>query len=140
MKIKIKKLHAESKVPFYATEGDAGLDLFSDENLVLKPGERQGIKTGISIELPLGYVGLVWDKSGISFKSGIKVMGGVMDAGYRGEYMVCLANLSEEDFHIEKGKKIAQLLIQKVEHPEIEEASELSETERGEGGFGHTGE
>ena len=82
---------------------------------------------------------LVWDKSGHAFKSGIKTMAGVMDAGYRGEYKIILLNTSEEAFEIKKGQKIAQILIQKVEHPEIEEIQELSETSRGEGGFGSTG-
>ncbi len=139
MKIKIKRLHPDAIIPNYAHPGDAGMDLYSvEEDFVLKPGERAKIKTGISIELPPGYVSLVWDKSGVGSK-GIKTFGGVLDSGYRGEYIIMLANLSPEYFEVKKGQKIAQLLIQKVEAPEIEESHELSETSRGDGGFGSTG-
>ena len=136
--IKVKKLHPDATVPMYAHPGDAGMDLYSVEDLILRPNYRAKIKTGISIELPSGYVSLVWDKSGVSSK-GIKVLGGVLDSGYRGEYIVMLVNLSSEDFEIKKGQKVAQLLIQKVENPEIEIADELSDTSRGAGGFGSTG-
>lgn len=139
MKIKIKKLSPDAVIPSYAHEGDAGMDVYSVEDVIIEPGKRACIGTGISIELPLGYVALVWDKSGVAVKSGIKTMAGVMDAGYRGEYKIVLINLSEQNFEIKKGQKIAQLLIQKVENPEIEEIQELSETSRGEGGFGSTG-
>ena len=138
VKIKIKKLHSDAVVPRYAHPGDAGMDLYSVEDLVLKPKYRAKIKTGISIELPKGYVSLIWDKSGMGSK-GIKVLGGVLDSGYRGEYIIMLVNLSSESLEIKKGQKIAQLLIQKVETPKIEEVKELSETSRGLGGFGSTG-
>ena len=91
------------------------------------------------MELPEGFVGLVWDKSGLAIKNGIKTMAGVIDSGYRGEIGIVLANLSDQDFKIEKGQKIAQMLIQKVEWAEIEEVKELSKTKRGDGGFGSTG-
>jgi len=140
LKIKIKKLHPDAIVPQYAHPGDAGMDLFSvEEDFVLKSGERVGIKTGISVELSEGYVALVWDKSGVALKSGVKTMAGVMDSGYRGEYMVVLINLSGQNYEIKKGQKIAQILIQKVESPEIEIVDELSDTSRGVGGFGSTG-
>ena len=139
MNIKIKKLNPDAIIPSYAHEGDAGMDIYSSEDVIINPGKRIGVGTGISVELPLGYVALVWDKSGHAFKSGIKTMAGVMDAGYRGEYKIILLNTSEEAFEIKKGQKIAQILIQKVEHPEIEEIQELSETSRGLGGFGSTG-
>ena len=115
--IKIKRLHPDAKVPGYAHPGDAGMDLYSYTDTVIKSGERKKIGTGISMELPAGYVGLVWDKSSIASTHGLKHLGGVMDAGYRGEYIVTLVNLSDEDYTIEKHDKIAQLLIQKVEHP-----------------------
>ncbi|NQV93180.1 dUTP diphosphatase [Candidatus Kaiserbacteria bacterium] len=137
-KIKIKKLNPDAKIPYYAQEGDAGMDMCSIEDLVLKPGERRVIGTGLSIELPEGFVSLIWDKSGIASK-GIKKMGGVIEHTYRGEYKVVLVNLSSEDYEIKKGQKIAQLLIQPIETVEIEEVEELSETKRGEGGFGSTG-
>lgn len=138
MKIKIKKLNSDAIIPKYAHEGDAGMDLFSIENLVLKPKHRAVIGTGISIELPRGYVSLIWDKSGIASK-GIKTMGGVIDCGYRGEYKIVLINLSSENFEIKKGQKIAQVLIQKIESPSIEIVNELSKSSRAEGGFGSTG-
>lgn len=139
MKILAKKLHPDAKIPNFAHPGDAGMDLYSVANLTLKPGERISVPTGIAIALPDGYVSLVWDKSGISHKSGIKTLGGVIDSGYRGEYLIGLINLSQEDFEIKVGQKIAQLLIQKVEHPEVEEVAELDETARGDGRFGSTG-
>ncbi len=139
MKIKIKKISEDAIIPKYAKENDAGMDLFSIEELIIKPGERKGVGTGISISLPKGYVSLIWDKSGVALNSGIKTMAGVLDADYRGEYRVVLLNVSDQNFEIKKGQKIAQVLIQKIEHPEIEVVEELSETSRGEGGFGSTG-
>jgi dUTP pyrophosphatase len=139
MKIKIKKLDSDAKTPSYAHPGDAGLDIFSNENSILKPNHRKAISTGISVELPKGYVGLVWDKSGIAIKSGIKTMAGVMDASYRGEYHIVLVNLSSKNYEIKKGEKIAQLLIQKVENAQIEIVEELSSSKRGKKGFGSTG-
>lgn len=139
MKIKVKKVHPEAKIPNYAHPGDAGLDLYCLESFELAPMERKSIPTGLSLEIPHGYVGLVWDKSGLSQKYGLKAFGGVIDAGYRGEISIGLMNLSNTSFAFEKGHKIAQLLIQKIEYVEFEEVEELSETSRGEGGFGSTG-
>lgn len=138
MKLKIKKLYENSVVPSYALPGDAGMDLFAVETKSVKQGERVKIPTGIAMEIPEGYVGLIWDKSGVSMNSGIKILGGVIDAGYRGEIMVGIINLSDTEFNIEKGKKIAQILIQKVEQPEVEVVEELTETVRGENAFGST--
>ena len=137
--IKIKKLRPEAKLPHYAHPGDAGLDLFSAETLTIKVGERAKIGTGIAAEFPPGYVGLVWDKSGLATDHGLKNLGGVIDAGYRGEYFVTLINLGQEDYTIEKHHKIAQLLIQKIEHPNIVETEILSDSSRGAAGFGSTG-
>lgn len=139
MKIRVKKLHPDAKVPAFAHPGDAGMDLFSVEDMTIAPGARASVPTGIAIELPEGYVSLVWDKSGPSHKFGVKTLGGVLDSGYRGEYLIGLINLGREPFEIKRGQKIAQLLIQRVEHPEIEETDELSDTSRGAGGFGSTG-
>jgi dUTP pyrophosphatase len=139
IKIKIKKLTPEAKIPSYAHEGDAGMDLFScGEDFILKPKYRKLIGTGISIELPPGFVALIWDKSGIA-NNGIKTMGGVIEHTYRGEYKVILANLSSKNYEIKKGQKIAQVLIQKVETAEIEEVSSLSESVRGDKAFGSSG-
>lgn len=139
MIIKFQKNLDEAIIPHYAHKGDAGMDIFSAEETTIKARERKNIKTGIKIELPDGFVGLVWDKSGLALKNGIKTMAGVIDSGYRGEIGIVLVNLSDQDFKIEKGQKIAQMLIQKVERLEIKEVKELSETKRGEGGFGSTG-
>lgn len=139
MNILVQKLHPDAIVPAFAHPGDAGMDLYSVEDLVIGPGERRSVPTGIAIALPDGYVSLVWDKSGVSHKFGVKTLGGVLDSGYRGEYLIGLVNLGQADFEIKKGQKIAQLLIQKVEHPEIEVVETLDETSRGTGGFGSTG-
>lgn len=139
MQLKVKKLNPEAKLPQYAKPGDAGMDLFALEEVILHPGEFVGVATGVALEIPHGYVGLVWDKSGLSIKYGLKTLGGVVDAGYRGEVKVGMINLGGEEYKIEKGHKVAQMLIQKVDQLEIVEALELSETERGEGGFGSTG-
>jgi len=139
MKIQIKKLDQTAKVPRFALAGDAGLDLCSIKDIILRPGQRVSCPTGIAIKIPEGYVGLIWDKSGPSHKNGIKTLGGVMDSNYTGEYLVGLANLGQEEFEIKKGQKIAQVLIQKIEHPEIIEAEKLEQTNRGENRFGSTG-
>ena len=139
MKLKIKKLNENAKPFKYAHEGDAGLDVYSSEDTIIKAGERGVVKTGIAIALERGYVALVWDKSGLAVKRGIKTMAGVIDSGFRGEVGIVLFNTSKEDFKIEKHDKIAQILIQKIEQAEIEEVETLDETQRGEGGFGSTG-
>ena len=139
MKIRIKKIHPDANVPHYAHGADAGLDLFSVESFEIEPGERKSIPLGLAIEIPEGYVGLIWDKSGLSHKYGIKTFGGVIDSGYRGEIHAGIMNLSDKFFSFEKGHKIAQLLIQKVDHPEFEEVKELSDSDRGSNGFGSSG-
>ena len=138
MELKVKKIHADAKVPQYSHKGDAGLDLFSSVDSVLKKGEIKPVPTGIQVAIPEGHVGLVWDKSGISLK-GVHRLAGVIDSGYRGEVRVVMVNFGEETFVIEKGMKIAQLLIQPVMDVEVVEADELEETSRGVNGFGSTG-
>ena len=139
MILRIKKLDPAAKLPSRAHEYDAGLDLYALEKTILKSGERKAVRTGIALEIPEGYVGLIWDKSGIAIKEGIKTLGGVVDEGYRGEVLVGTINLSAEEYVFEAGHKVAQILIQKVEQMEIEEVSELTDTTRGQGGFGSTG-
>ena len=139
MELKVKKIHQDAKIPFYHHKGDAGMDIFSCDRCVLEAGETKPIPTGIQIAVPDGYVGLIWDKSGVSLK-GIHRLAGVVDSGYRGEVKVVLTNLGDKPFVIEKGMKIAQLLIQKIEEVEVVEAEELDGTSRGEKGFGSTGE
>ena len=139
MLIKFQKILEGAIIPHYAHQGDAGMDIFSAEDAVIKSGEIKSVKTRVKMELPEGFVALVWDKSGLALKNGIKTMAGVIDSGYRGEIGIVLANLSGRDYKIEKGQKIAQMLVQKVERAEIEETKNLNETSRGAGGFGSTG-
>lgn len=139
MKLKIQKLDKNAKIPSYAHEGDAGLDLFALNKTEIKKGDFIAIPTGISMEIPKGYVGLIWDKSGLSINSGLKVLGGVIDSGYRGEIKVGMINLGNSNHVFESGDKISQILIQKIEHVDIQEGLELSKTKRGKGGFGSTG-
>lgn len=137
--LKIKKLRPDAVLPAYAHPGDAGMDIFAAEAVTIAPGQYAKIPTGVAIEVPEGYVSLVWDKSGLASNYGLKNLGGVIDAGYRGEYMITLINLGKEKYTIEKHHKVAQILIQKIEHPTIVEVAELSDTSRGQGGFGSTG-
>ena len=138
-KLRICKAHPEARIPIRAYEHDAGLDLCSIEDIELSPGEHAAVGTGIKMAIPAGHVGLVWDKSGVAIKHGIKTKAGVIDSGYRGEIKIGLINLSNNSFKIEKGMKVAQILIQKVESPDIEEVEELSNSERGDKGFGSSG-
>lgn len=139
MQLKIKKLHPDAKLPTYAHATDAGMDLYAVADTVILARQRVRVSTGIAMAIPDGYVGLVWDKSGISYKSGLKVIGGVADAGYRGEIFIGIMNTTDEDYIFQKGDKVAQMLIQKVEHPELVEVDELDDTLRGTGAFGSTG-
>lgn len=139
MKISIKRLFLDAKAPEYVHDGDAGLNLFSRETKTITPGERVLLSTGIAFEIPEGYVGLVWDRSGLSNKQGLKLLGGVIDAGYRGEVFVGLVNLGQEPYAVKAGDKVAQMLIQPVVRAVLEEVNDLSETVRGDGGFGSTG-
>lgn len=139
MHLQVKKIVPEAKLPTRAKEGDAGLDLYSVESCVIEPMGRRAVRTGIAMEIPMGCVGLVWDKSGIAAKTGMTVRGGVIDSGYRGEIQVILSNLGDEASVITAGDKIAQLLIQHVELLPVEEVSDLSDSERGADGFGSTG-
>ncbi len=138
MNLKVKKLHLDAKLPTRAHHDDAGLDIYCYEKTILLPHTTIKVPTGIAYEVPEGYVGLIWDKSSVGGK-GIKTLGGVLDAGYRGELFVPLYNLGNEPYIFEAGHKIAQMLIQKVELWEVEEVDVLSETVRGEGAFGSTG-
>jgi len=139
MHIEIKKLSDTATVPVFAHADDAGMDLFADESVTLAPGERHPFAIGLAMAIPEGFVGLIWDKSGVAVKRGVRTIAGVIDAGYRGEVKVALVNLGNEPQTFTPGEKIAQMLIQKIEHPQVTLVSELSDTERGEGGFGSTG-
>jgi dUTP pyrophosphatase len=139
MKIKFKRINDDAVIPNYAHPQDAGMDLYTPIPFELEPGERKSIPLGLCIEIPEGYVGLMWDKSGLSHKYGIKTFGGVIDAGYTGEIHVGVMNLSNKFFKFDKGHKVAQLLIQKIENVELVEVENLGESERGENRFGSTG-
>ncbi|MCK5567761.1 MAG: dUTP diphosphatase [Actinomycetia bacterium] len=142
MKLKIETLDKTSKSPGYARIGDAGLDLYSAVDCILRPYERRKVPTGIKVAIPEGYAGFVQPKSGLAIKSGLSLVNtpGLIDSGYRGEVCAILINLDpEEDFIIKRGDKICQLVIQRVENVEIEFTDKLDDTSRGEGGFGSTG-
>jgi|SRR3989344_1838313 len=139
MKIKVKKIHSDAVIPDYAKDGDAGFDLHSLEEKILAAGEKAVIKTGIKIEIPNGYFGSIRDRSGLAAKNALHCLAGVVDSGYRGEIGIVMINLGKDEFKINRGDRIAQMLIQKVERVEIEEVEELSESFRGESGFGSTG-
>lgn len=139
MKLKIKKLSEVVPDLHYAKAGDAGFDLCSRERIVVPAGKQVAIPTGIAMEIPEGYVGLVWDKGGLSTKYGLKTLAGVIDAGYRGEVQVGVINLSDKEYVFEAGHKVAQMIIQKFESVEFEEVDDLSKTERGDTGFGSSG-
>jgi len=139
MELRIQKLHPDAVMPAYAHHDDAGMDLFSIEDVVVLPQQRVQIATGIAMEIPEGHVGLIWDKSGVSHKGGIKTLGGVIDSGYRGEIKIGVVNLSDEPYVFEAGHKVAQLLIQRVEQPVIVEVETLTDSARGDNAFGSTG-
>ena len=140
MKIRIKKLHSEAELPAYAhgASEDAGLDLRAVEHAVLKVGVAQAVPTGIAIELPSGYEAQVRPRSGMALKHSVTVNFGTIDPGYRGEIRVIMFNLGTNDYVIEKGDRIAQLIVSRYESIEWEE-SDLSDSARGHGGFGSSG-
>ena len=142
MRVKIIN-KSNNQLPAYETASSAGMDLraFVDADVVLKPFERKLIPTGLFIELPDGYEAQIRPRSGLAIKSGITVLNspGTIDADYRGEIKVILINLSNEDFTIKSGERICQMVIAKHEKAEFIEVETISETERGAGGFGHTG-
>lgn len=144
MKVKIVKLNEKAILPEYQTEHAAGMDLHAclDEPVTIKPMERVLIPTGLSIELPAGYESQIRSRSGLSFKQGITMANGVgtIDADYRGEYCVLLINLGDKPFVVEHGMRVAQLVISKYETVVWDEVQILTETSRGAGGFGSTGE
>lgn len=139
MKLYIKKMHEAAVLPSFAHVTDAGMDLCASVDVTILPGERASVPTGIAMHIPDGHVGLIWDKSGISQKGGLKTLGGVVDAGYRGEVFVGLYNTGKEAYSFTAGQKVAQMLIQKIEQPEIEVVESLDDSDRGEGAFGSTG-
>lgn len=141
--VSIKRLDPSVELPQYAYEGDAGLDLRANESVDIAPYERVLIHTGIAIALPDGYAGFVQPRSGMALKRGLSIVNtpGLIDAHYRGELMVIVINLdAHEPIHIERGERIAQLVIQEVPTVRLVEVDELDRTDRGAGGFGSSGE
>ena len=141
MTVKCRKIDPAAILPSYAHPGDAGMDVRSVEELVVESGGRKLVRTGLVMMLPPGYEAQVRPRSGLALKNGVTVLNtpGTIDEGYRGEVGVILANLGAEPFRVEKGAKIAQIVIAPCTRAEIVETAEVDETARGAGGFGSTG-
>lgn len=140
--LKIKKLDDSLPTPRYAHEGDAGLDLYSAQDVKLEPGQRALVSTGIAVAIPEGYAGFVQPRSGLAAKQGVSIVNtpGLIDSGYRGEVKVILLNTDlENSVRISRGDRIAQLVIQSVPVVALEEVGDLDGSQRGEGGFGSSG-
>lgn len=140
-KLKVERISEKAKLPCYANEGDAGLDLYSIEEVILGPGEHKLIHTGIKIELPKNTEAQVRPRSGLALKHGITLVNtpGTIDEGYRGEIGIIVINHGKEEFKVTEGMKIAQMVVKPVWRVDVLEVSTLSDSERGEGGFGSTG-
>jgi dUTP pyrophosphatase len=136
---KVKRLHPDAQLPKYGRPGDAGLDLHAAEDVTLVPHEQRIVKTGIALAIPPGAVGLVWDRSGMAAKNGVKTMAGVIDHTYRGELGVVLVNVTNRPYDVKKGDRVAQLLVQPIHTADVQEVDDLDETNRGDGGFGSSG-
>ncbi len=141
MRLEVMRCHPDARLPSYAHQGDAGMDICSVEKVALLPGERSLVATGIKLAVPIGFEVQVRPKSGLAIKHGITCLNtpGTIDAGYRGEVKVILYNAGQEPYLVEKGSKIAQLIVARVEQADIAETGSLDDTARGEGGFGSTG-
>ena len=134
----VQKLSPDATLPAKGNPTDAGIDIYTNESYTLAPGERHMFTTGIACSMPDGYVGLLWDRSGLGSK-GIHRFAGVIDSGYRGEWKIILHNTTSEPFEIKAGDKIIQCIVQKFEPTEITEVANLEDSERGEKGFGSSG-
>ena len=141
MTVKFRTIDPSAILPSYAHPGDAGMDIRSIEELTIAPGERSLVHTGLVMMLPPGYEAQVRPRSGLALKNGVTVLNapGTIDEGYRGEIGVILANFGTEPFKVEKGAKIAQIVVAPCTRADIVETTETDTTERGEGGFGSTG-
>ncbi len=143
LEVPVRRLDPDLPLPAYARPGDAGVDLVAAGDLELAPGGGRGlVPTGIAVAIPRGYAGFIQPRSGLALKHGVTCLNtpGLIDSDYRGELKVLLVNTDPtEPFLVRRGERIAQLVVQAVEHVLFEEADELDDTDRGEGGFGHTG-
>ena len=143
MKVKIKKVRDNAILPSYATTGAAGMDMYTanEEPVTLKPLQRELIPLGVAIELEEGYVAKIYPRSGLAAKKGVTLSNctGIIDCDYRGEIMASLVNLSYDEYTVQPGDRVCQMIIMPVEKAELTEVEELGSTERGAGGFGHTG-
>lgn len=141
MTLRFKRIHPAAELPAYAHESDAGMDVKSAENVTIPRGGRALVHTGLVMQLPPGYEAQVRPRSGLALKHGITVLNtpGTIDAGYRGEVGVILANLSDADFEVRAGDRVAQIVVAPVTRAEIAEVAEVDSSDRGAGGFGSTG-
>lgn len=138
--LKVVKLEKEARIPARSNSTDAGADLFSTEGVMVHPGERKTVCTGIAMEIPEGFYGRIAPRSGLAAKHGIDVLAGVVDSSYRGEIKVVLFNTDKYNtFHVEKGDRIAQLIIESHFNLPFVECESLGDSSRGSGGFGSTG-
>ena len=137
--VNIVKNHPEAQVPSKSNTWDAGFDIYSVEAVTILPGDRCKVPTGISMELPRGYVGLIWPRSGSAVKSGIDTLAGVIDSDYRGEVCVVLQNHGDSPYSISPGDRVAQMIIHDLPNIKMSLVAELRDTDRGHGGFGSTG-
>lgn len=140
LNIPIKLLTEDAKVPTKKNFVDAGWDLYANEDMWVRPDEIATVKTGVAMSIPRGHVGLIWDRSGLSAKEGLHRVAGVIDCGYHGEIMVAITGLTKKPYFVNKGDRIAQMVIQKIPlHVSWEVVDSLEETTRGEDGFGSSG-
>lgn len=142
LRIEVVQLNENAPLPTYAHPGDAGADLVTVEDVRLEPGERKTVETGLAVAIPQGYVGLVHPRSGLAARTGLSIVNtpGTIDSGYRGQIKVCLINLDPvEAIELKVGDRIAQLVIQQVEHADFVSVDALDDTQRGEGGYGSSG-
>lgn len=139
--LKFVQLSKDAKAPYKSRESDAGYDLCCIEDVMVRAGERVGIKTGVAVAIPEGYVGLIWPRSGLAVKNGIDVLAGVIDSGYTGEIVVCILNTDTfYDHHFKKGDKIAQIIFQPYLTFDLQQVQSLESTDRGTKGFGSSDE
>lgn len=138
-RLRFKRLHPEARLPTRGSAHAAGLDIYSIERVVIPPGGRAAVRTGLAVAIPAGFYGRVAPRSGLAVRHGLDVLAGVIDSDYRGELLCALVNHGEEAFEVEPGARVAQLVVEAIATPAPVWAEDLEETGRGAGGFGSTG-